>query len=118
MSDSRGRIKLELNKETCVATYTILYTYKVLIVGRKHFSYVASVNFLNFRVCRIHVTLDNLLFGVQQLFRLPHMFASLRHFYWESRNVVTVFSLSSIIKNIHLFGNLFFLFHSLQLHEV
>lgn len=46
-------------RETYVATYTILYTYKVLIVVRKHFSYVAFVNFFDFSVCRIHVTLDN-----------------------------------------------------------
>lgn len=109
MSGWRGRKTLVIKGETYVATYTILYTYKVLIVVRKHFSYVAFVIFINFSVCRIHVKLDNFTIWCTAIVSAPNMVWLMRVLCWVSRDVVTVFSLSSII-NIYIYLELFVFF--------
>lgn len=98
-----------------MATYTILYTYKVLIVVQNHFSFVAFVNFVDFSVCRIHVILDNFTIWCTAIVSAPRWIGSNRPSVWKSRDVVTVFSLSSII-NIYIYLESVFDYHPIALY--
>lgn len=106
---------LVIERETYVATYTILYTYKVLIVVRKHFSYVAFVNFFDFSVCRIHVTLDNFTIWCTAIVSAPKMVRLDKAFHWDKPGCCDCVFIEQYNKYIHLFGNC--VFFVLKIHS-
>lgn len=65
--------------------------------------------FFYFSVCRIHVTLDNFTIWCTAIVSAPNIFRLIMVLYWVSRDVVTVFSMSSII-NIYIYLELFVFF--------